>query len=116
MRLLHNKAMKLKYLTHALSRINDEVFMEVNKDGARFWLLSPDNESAEASYSLNALKVAAKPAMASKEIKISYATGHPMKMSFTIDGEEMLVIYGAPPAEHLTYSFHATVPGLPPYR
>ncbi|MCS7107323.1 MAG: hypothetical protein NZ902_04380 [Acidilobaceae archaeon] len=246
MRLFYDRAERFKHLTHALSRLNDEVFMEVNKDGARFWLMSPDKtsmayiylpyhsfsefevpvetafslstdeldkvmrraarndqllvedredaldfvlvskregierrfslpasrreerfrdlkirptveftmtsedfkvllsdvklvsdsvtfraeegqviatargeeksyewvlkendpllslsvrEPAEASYSTSALEVAMRPILASQEIRISYATEHPMKMSFAVEGEEIMVIYIAPLAE-----------------
>uniref|UniRef100_UPI002ADE45F0 hypothetical protein n=1 Tax=Thermoflexus sp. TaxID=1969742 RepID=UPI002ADE45F0 len=50
LRLFYDRAERFKHLTHALSRLNDEVFMEVNKDGARFWLMSPDKTSMAYIY------------------------------------------------------------------
>lgn len=42
MRLLYDKAEKFKYLTHAISRLHDEVYLEVSRDSVRFWVMSPD--------------------------------------------------------------------------
>lgn len=41
-RLAYPKASKFKYITLALSKISDECNLEVNDDGVRLWMMSPD--------------------------------------------------------------------------
>ncbi|MEN2999770.1 MAG: hypothetical protein ABDH61_04265 [Acidilobaceae archaeon] len=82
----------------AMARGEEKSYVWVLKEGDPLLSLSV-REPAEASYSRSALEVALRPAAASREIRISYATEHPMKMSFAVQGEEIMVIYVAPLAE-----------------
>lgn len=41
-RLVYSRASKFKYVTQALSKINDEGYLELLEDGVRLWLMSPD--------------------------------------------------------------------------
>ncbi len=44
-RVVYGGASKFKYVTQALSKINDEGYMEFLEDGLRMWLMSPDKTS-----------------------------------------------------------------------
>jgi proliferating cell nuclear antigen len=44
-RVVYGRASKFKYITQALSKINDEGYMELLEDGLRMWLMSPDKTS-----------------------------------------------------------------------
>ncbi|MEM1712405.1 MAG: DNA polymerase sliding clamp [Acidilobaceae archaeon] len=44
-RATYSRAAKFKYVTQALTKINDEGYLEVSNDGLRFWLMSPDKTS-----------------------------------------------------------------------
>lgn len=41
-RVVYGKASSFKYITHALSKVNDEGYMELLEDELRLWLMSPD--------------------------------------------------------------------------
>jgi len=44
-RVVYGRASKFKYVTQALSKVNDEGFIEILEDGLRLWLMSPDKTS-----------------------------------------------------------------------
>jgi len=56
-RVVYGRASSFKYITQALSKVNDEGYMELLEDGLRLWLMSPDKTSMAvvllSSYSLD---------------------------------------------------------------
>jgi proliferating cell nuclear antigen len=44
-RVVYGRASSFKYITQALSKVNDEGYMELLEDGLRLWLMSPDKTS-----------------------------------------------------------------------